>query len=222
MSEVLGTDPPSGDRDRSAVDPPAGDRGRSAVDPPAGDRVGKEPAADPSDRGRSASEEVAGQEVAAEEVAGQEVVSEKVMDRGEPLPSVEELLAQRDGYLNDLQRVTAEFANYRRKAAERQQDTVAMAAADMAEKILPVLDACEAAVAQGAEDVVPIRDALFGALEREGLARVGDLGEAFDPNCHEAVVHEPGDGGAVITEVLRAGYRWNSRVLRPAMVKVRG
>ncbi len=141
---------------------------------------------------------------------------------GDDLPSVEELVAQRDGYLNDLQRVTAEFANYRRKSAERQQETVAMAAAGIVEKVLPVLDACEAAVAQGAEDVVPIREALFGALEKEGLARLDAPGAPFDPNCHEAVAHEPGDGEAVIAEVLRAGYQWNSRVLRPAMVKVRG
>ena len=137
-------------------------------------------------------------------------------------PSVDELLTQRDGYLNDLQRVSAEFANYRRKAAERQQEREAAAEAGIVEKMLPVLDACEAAVAQGVEDVIPIRDALYGALEKEGLVRLDDPGAPFDPNCHEAVVHEPGDGEAVIAEVLRAGYQWNSRVLRPAMVKVKG
>ena len=140
----------------------------------------------------------------------------------EPQPSIEELLTQRDGYLSDLQRVTAEFANYRRKAAERQQENVTVAAAGIVQKMLPVLDACDAAVAQGAEDVVPIRDALFGALEKEGLAKLDDPGAPFDPNCHEAVIHEPGEGEAVIAEVLRAGYQLNSRVLRPAMVKVRG
>ena len=148
--------------------------------------------------------------------------AEESADPEESAPSTEELVAQRDGYLSDLQRVTAEFANYRRKAAERQQETVAMAAAGIVEKVLPVLDACEAAVAQGAEDVVPIRDALFAALEKEGLARLDETGAPFDPNCHEAVVHEPSDGEAVIAEVLRAGYQWNSRVLRPAMVKVWG
>ena len=147
---------------------------------------------------------------------------EEVGEAEEPPPSVEELLAQRDGFLNDLQRVTAEFANYRRKAAERQQEREAAAEAGIVEKMLPVLDACEAAVAQGVEDVVPIRDALYGALEKEGLARLDDAGAPFDPNCHEAVVHEPGDGEAVIAEVLRAGYQWNSRILRPAMVKVKG
>lgn len=144
------------------------------------------------------------------------------IDSEEPPSSAEELLAQRDGYLNDLQRVTAEFANYRRKAAERQQEREAAAEAGIVEKMLPVLDACEAAVAQGVDDVIPIRDALYGALEKEGLVRLDDPGAPFDPNCHEAVVHEPGDGEAVIAEVLRAGYQWNSRVLRPAMVKVKG
>ncbi|MXW42728.1 MAG: nucleotide exchange factor GrpE [Acidimicrobiia bacterium] len=138
------------------------------------------------------------------------------------LLSPEELLAQRDGYLNDLQRVTAEFANHRRQTAKRHQDTVAMAAAALVEKMLPVLDACDAAAAAGAQDVVPIGDALLAALQKEGLAKLDHVGESFDPNCHEAVAHEPGEGEAVIVEVLRAGYQWNSKVLRPAIVKVRG
>ena len=158
----------------------------------------------------------------AEAQPGAEEQLQEGTDAEAPLPSVEELLAQRDGYLNDLQRVTAEFANYRRKAAERQQETVAMAAAEIVEKVLPVLDACDAAVTQGAEDVIPIRDALFGALEKEGLAKLDESDVPFDPNCHQAVVHEPGEGEAVIAEVLRAGYQWKARVLRPAMVKVRG
>ena len=182
---------------------------------PVADLADKEPAQETSDAASAADDPGADEEQISEELDG-------VADQEESLPSIEELLAQRDGYLSDLQRVTAEFANYRRKAAERQKETVAVAAAGIVEKMLPVLDACEAAVAQGAEDVVPIRDALFGALEKEGLSRLDDPGAPFDPTCHEAVVHEPGEGEAVIAEVLRAGYRWNSRVLRPAMVKVRG
>ena len=169
--------------------------------------------------------DLADEDLDVEEIDDEQTADEQTgeaSDLQEPALSVEEVLAQRDGYLNDLQRVTAEFANYRRKAAERHQETVAMAAAEIVEKVLPVLDACDAAVAQGAEDVVPIRDALFGALEKEGLAKLDDPGAPFDPTCHEAVVHEPGEGEAVIAEVLRAGYEWNSRVLRPAMVKVRG
>lgn len=186
--------------------------------------MSEEAAADPAND-ELANDDLDGDEVADEQTVNEQSADERLQEVGdveEPETSVEELLAQRDGYLNDLQRVTAEFANYRRKAAERQQETVAMAAADIVEKVLPVLDACDAAVAQGAEDVVPIRDALFAALEKEGLAKLDDPGAPFDPTCHEAVVHEPGEGEAVIAEVLRAGYEWNSRVLRPAMVKVRG
>ena len=190
-------------------------------DEPAAGLAEEESAVDARAGGELADEETAERQIDAE---ADPVVAEQIEASPNPeeLPSVEELLAQRDGYLNDLQRVTAEFANYRRKAAERQQETVAMAAADIVEKVLPVLDACDAAVAQGATDVVPIRDALFGALEKEGLAKLDDSGASFDPTCHEAVAHEPGEGEAVIAEVLRAGYEWNSRVLRPAMVKVRG
>lgn len=190
-------------------------------DEPVAGLAEEESAVDALAGGELADEETAERQIDAE---AEPVVAEQIEAslNSEELPSVEELLAQRDGYLNDLQRVTAEFANYRRKAAERQQETVAMAAADIVEKVLPVLDACDAAVAQGATDVVPIRDALFGALEKEGLAKLDDPGASFDPTCHEAVVHEPGEGEAVIAEVLRAGYEWNSRVLRPAMVKVRG
>jgi len=197
---------------------------------PAEQRAGEASSADEFDTDALADEQpAAGQEFDHEQSADEFVVEppdvEPLGDPGgpqEPLPSTEELVAQRDGYLNDLQRVTAEFANYRRKAAERQQETVAMAAAGIVEKVLPVLDACDAAAAQGAADVVPIRDALFGALEKEGLAKLDDPGAPFDPARHEAVAHEPGEGDAVIAEVLRAGYEWNSRVLRPAMVKVRG
>ena len=55
------------------------------------------------------------------------------------------------------------------------------------------------------------------------VRKVVEEGVEFDPNVHEAVMHEEGgDGTAVVAEVLRTGYLWNQRVLRPAMVKVRG
>ena len=64
--------------------------------------------------------------------------------------------------------------------------------------------------------------ALFGFLEKEGLERVAPAGEPFDPNLAEAVMHEPGEGEPTVTEVLRTGYLWQGRVIRPAMVKVAG
>jgi molecular chaperone GrpE len=132
------------------------------------------------------------------------------------------LLAEREQFLDAYRRAQADFENYRKQAQRRQDEAVARELGSFVERLLPVLDACDAAAAQGAADAVePIVSALFGALEREGLERIDPKGEAFDPTEAEAVVHEPGEGGAqVVAEVLRAGYRWQKRLLRPALVKV--
>jgi molecular chaperone GrpE len=132
------------------------------------------------------------------------------------------LLAEREQFLDAYRRAQADFENYRKQAQRRQDEAVARELGSFVERLLPVLDACDAAAAQGAADAVePIVSALFGALEREGLERIDPKGEAFDPTVAEAVVHEPGEGGAqVVAEVLRAGYRWQKRLLRPALVKV--
>ena len=121
-----------------------------------------------------------------------------------------------------VQRVQAEFENYKRRVELQRADHRAQAAADLVTDLLPVLDACDAAIAQGHADVAPIQVQLAGVLEKRGLAKVADAEVDFDPNVHEAVMHEEGDGDPVVTEVLRAGYLWNDRVVRPAMVKVKG
>jgi molecular chaperone GrpE len=133
------------------------------------------------------------------------------------------LRAEREEYLALARRTQAEFENFRKQNMKRQADQVALAASGLVEKLLPALDACDAALAHDAAEVKPIFTTLLGILEKEGLERVDPLGEPFDPNEHEAVVHEPGDGDGKeeISEVLRVGYRWKGRVLRPAMVKVR-
>jgi molecular chaperone GrpE len=132
------------------------------------------------------------------------------------------LLAEREQYLDAYRRAQADFENYRKQAQKRQEDAVARALGGLVERLLPVLDACDAAAMQGTADAVePIVSALFGALEKEGLERIDPKGASFDPAVAEAVVHEPGEGGAqVVAEVLRAGYRWQGRLLRPALVKV--
>ena len=63
---------------------------------------------------------------------------------------------------------------------------------------------------------------LVQTLGKEGVERTDPAGVAFDPNEADAVVHGDGDGGPVVAEVLRPGYRWKVRVLRPAMVEVKG
>jgi molecular chaperone GrpE len=131
--------------------------------------------------------------------------------------------AERDEYRDTLLRVKAEFDNYKKRVARDEVEQRERAAAALAEKLLVVLDACDAAVGHGASDVEPIAKMLGELLEREGLARLAPVGEPFDPNHHDAVMHEPGDGGeAIVVETLRSGYEWKGRVLRPAMVKVKG
>ena len=91
--------------------------------------------------------------------------------------------------------------------------------------MLAVLDACEAAFAHGVEGVEPIWSQLMGAMHKQGLEAMDLVEKPFDPAHSEAVLHEPATdetSGPVVSEVLRTGYRWKGKVLRPAMVKVRG
>lgn len=133
---------------------------------------------------------------------------------------------ERDDYLDQLRRVQADFENYRKRTLAQQGEVAERANEYLVGQLLPVLDACDAAVQHGAEDVAPVQAQLVDTLEKAGLERLDPAGEPFDPNFHEAVMHEPADdgdgGGSVVAEVLRTGYTWKGRVLRPAMVKVRG
>ncbi len=132
------------------------------------------------------------------------------------------LIAERDDYLDRLQRLKAEFDNARRRNAENAEQMRKQAASDIVEKLLPVLDSCDAALAQGFDQVAPIATSLFDTLSAQGLARFDPTGEAFNPEHHEAVLHEEGEGDPTVAETLRTGYVWNDRVIRPAMVKVQG
>jgi molecular chaperone GrpE len=143
----------------------------------------------------------------------------------ELVATLEVVTAERDQHLADLQRVSADFANFRKQTEKRNADFAAQAGSRVAEALLPVLDACDAAAQQGVEGVEPIATQLHGILQGSGLETISDESEPFDPNRHDAAMTEPGDEGqdvALVAEVLRTGYAWNGRVLRAAMVKVKG
>ena len=132
-----------------------------------------------------------------------------------------DLAAERDEYLEALQRVKAEFDNYR-KRVERERTSIGDRAEErLVGELLPVLDACDAAVAHDLEGVEAIRSALVDALAKQGLEVMECEGKPFDPTLHDAVMSEEGDGEQVVLEVLRKGYTWRGRVVRPAMVKVK-
>ena len=143
----------------------------------------------------------------------------------ELVSTLESVTAERDAHLSDFQRVGADFANFRKQTEKRNAELVARAGSRLAEALLPVLDACAAAAQQEVEGVEPIATQLVSVLQGSGLEVISDLREPFDPNRHEAAMTEPGDEGqeaAIVAEVLRTGYAWNGRVLRAAMVKVKG
>ena len=152
-------------------------------------------------------------------------------DEPEPLTveslveSLELVANERDGYLDSLRRLQAEFENYKKAVAKREADARDRANEGLVTELLPVLDACDGAVANGADDVVPVKTALNDALVKHGLSRLEPEGETFDPEQHEAVMHEEGEtegDGPVVAEVLRVGYQLKGRTVRAAMVRTRG
>ena len=135
---------------------------------------------------------------------------------------IDELATQRDSYRDIAQRVQADFENYRKRVQAQIRDEAERAAAKLAEALLPVLDATEAAFLRHPDEVGPLLNVMLGELRKQGLETLHLQDQPFDPNVAEAVAHEPGDGGeVVVAEVLRSGYPWNGRTLRPAMVRTR-
>lgn len=133
------------------------------------------------------------------------------------------VIAERDEFKNIAMRLQADFENYRKRVAATQSDEIDRATGRLVEALLPVLDACEAAYSHGADGVSPIWSSLIGTLQKQGLEAFDLVDKPFDPNTAEAVVHEDGDGGEpIVVEVMRTGYQWKGRVLRAALVKVRG
>jgi molecular chaperone GrpE len=136
---------------------------------------------------------------------------------------IDALLSERDQFKDIALRLQADFDNYRKRMASQQSDEIDRAVGKLAESLLPVLDACEAAFTHGVAGVEPIWSALIGALQKQGLEAMDLQDKEFDPNHAEAVMHEEGDSGnPVVSDVLRTGYLWRGKVLRAAMVKVRG
>lgn len=133
------------------------------------------------------------------------------------------LLAEREQFKDMAIRLQADFENFRKRVASQITDDIDRASGRIVEELLPVLDACEAALGHGAKDVEPVYLALLGSLQKQGLEVLDLLEKPFDPSTADAVMHEPGEGGeTVVIEVMRTGYKWKGRVLRAAMVKVRG
>jgi molecular chaperone GrpE len=150
---------------------------------------------------------------------------EEPVEQPDPLADV---TRERDEYLDALQRLKAEFDNYRKRAAREQSAIVSRASERLVKELIPVLDDLERALdaaeeheeAQLEEGVRLVQRALADALAKEGLAEIPTEGK-FDPHTQEALLSQPSEAeeGTVI-QVLQKGYVLGDRVLRPARVVI--
>lgn len=183
-------------RDRRKIDPETGQVRRPEAEPVPEEAV-EAPSSGPS--------------------LGESIVDEAVGVQSD----VEKELAERTA---DLQRLQAEYANYRKRVDRDREAVVLGAKASVVSDLLPLLDDLERAEQHG--DLTgafkAVADKLVAYLQRAGLEPFGSEGDAFDPSVHEAVQHStsPDVSGPTVTTVLRRGYRFGDRVLRAALVGV--
>ena len=141
-------------------------------------------------------------------------------------PRVVELTAEVAERTADLQRLSAEYANYRRRVDRDREAVLVNARAQFVGELLTILDDVERAGTHGdlTGPFKSVADKLVSVVQKLGLEPFGVEGEPFDPSVHEAVQHESADVAGptvtVLASVLRRGYRIGDRVLRPAMVGV--
>ncbi|MCZ9290436.1 nucleotide exchange factor GrpE [Corynebacterium evansiae] len=131
--------------------------------------------------------------------------------------SIEAELAERT---EDLQRVTAEYTNYRRRVERDRASVITGAKAEVAAELLPILDDLEMAEQHGdlTGPLKSMSDKLQSVMASMKVEKFGEEGDEFDPNCHEAVQDTSSGDDKVLATVLRRGYRLGDRVLRNAMV----
>src|SRR5207248_1205817 len=165
--------------------------------------------------------------------------SDTTVPSPEPDPGAEEaeqfesdlasLQRERDDLLDTTRRLQADFENYRKRVAREQASSAERSTERLLEQLLPVLDSFELAVMNLDQSDVDemvrkgidlVYAELVAVMERAGLQRIEANDAPFDPNEHEAVLQDDGDGEPHVEDVLRTGWKLKGRVLRPAMVKV--
>ena len=246
-SEETGSGPVVHDNRR--IDPVTGQvRGKHAASKPAGTTGAGRPAAaaEPNEAGNGepedhvddaaaaeAAEEIidGAKDIVAEDIIAEDIIAEDIIEgivedvivaeRRDAVADAEARLAERTA---DLQRLQAEYANYRKRvdrdrAAVREQAVAATLAG-----LLPVLDAISQAREHGelSGGFKSVADSLAAALGRLGLVTYGEKGDPFDPKIHEALTssYSPDVAEDTCIEILQPGYKVGDRILRPARVAV--
>ena len=201
-----------------------------------GDPENTDPEATSADRAEQAAEEAAARQAeespfgqASEEEISPELEAEindllsdvdPDLDGDGEVSAVETQLAERT---EDLQRVTAKYANYRRRTERERQGIIDTARAGVVTQLLPLLDDLDLAEQHGDLNEGPLKslsDKLINILGGLKVESFGEIGEAFDPEIHEAVQDLSQGDVKVLGTVLRKGYRLGDRVIRTAMVLI--
>jgi molecular chaperone GrpE len=157
-----------------------------------------------------------------EEVGGNGAIADET-------PDLAAVIAERDEYLDQLQRSRAEFANFRRRTEREREQVRELANQFLLAQLLPAFDDLQRALKALPEDeretplaqgVQLVERKFWNALERAGVAPIEAIGQPFDPSLHEAVDAVPGSAADTVLDVYQPGYRLGQTLLRPAMVKV--
>ena len=176
----------------------------------------------PGDAEQPAEDSAQEQPLTPEDVLGAEQTEEARQADQDQQPEGDDLARER---LEDLRRLQAEFVNYKNRTAREREQLRDHVVADVIGSLIPVLDDIDAGRQAGEITDGPfarISEKLEDTLQRSGLERVGAVGEAFDPNVHEAVLQQPAEGVEAdhVSLVLRSGFRVGGRVVRAAQVAV--
>lgn len=163
-------------------------------------------------------QEPGSEELTVDDILGAEQTQEASSEDGSDVDAAD--------HLNDLKRLTAEYANYRRRTEEQRHVEIARAKGEAAKGLLPVLDDLDRAQQHG--DLVEgsafavIAEKVRSVVERLGVTAYGEKGEEFDPQQHEAIFQQPTPGitTSTILDVVEVGYRLGDVELRPAKVVV--
>ena len=141
----------------------------------------------------------------------------------EKISELEEKIKEKD---DQHLRMAAEYDNFRRRSREEKDATYDKAMADAVKELLPIIDNIERAASFDGEGtlkdgIVMVLKSCTAALSKLGVEAYGAAGETFDPNLHNAVMHEENDelGEGVIVEVFQKGYKKGNKIIRFAMVK---
>jgi molecular chaperone GrpE len=146
-----------------------------------------------------------------------DVVEESIAEPGQVTDSVSALTA-------DLQRLQAEYANYKKRVERDRSLAHELAVSSVLIELLPILDDIERAQSHGelTGGFKAVADQVASATERIGLIKYGQEGDAFDPQIHEALLHDTSANvtTSTATKILQPGYKFKERILRPARVGV--